>query len=537
MPAQESGGQQAVSQDAEEFTCWVCQEEGDSAEEGKLLHTGCGCRGSSGWVHLSCLVAAANGQTKTFEELYAAIPAVETADGQRLAHVDDFLASARSGPQPGMVWRRCPTCEQLFTGEVELGLAKARWSQMGGNTDEMRDLMWWLDEPQRIEACTFLIRAMGDSKEDCPEALVLAEQLLVIMQRMPGPNHPNTLGLYSNMAHCHKEMGNKDEAAKLLKHVLRVTRKYPNGPTSPFGPVPLEDGQTTETVAASSIGFAANNYGACLVYQMGQFASGRVLVEEGLELRRRVFGDSNEDTLASMNCYARCLADIGDYFLATHVYSKASATAHRLLGTLHPLCASIDKGWTKETKETGWPPETRAVACATVPEQAGHPPIRTMRRSEVESKLPQVAVLGLDEASGCYTCAHPGQHYFEQNKQDGGEGDSGGKDAETEGDVVVSEKSKQISEWKGLIKPSDLILNDGTAVIIQGLQAASAHDLNGRRGLVQGYDEEKGRYTVAVAGRKKPLGLRPECCRLSEAVSLPAASTIIEGAQGLTSGN
>jgi hypothetical protein len=160
-----------------------------------------------------------------------------------------------------------------------------------------------------------------------------------------------------------------------------------------------------------------------------------------------------------------------------------------------------------------------------------------MRRSEVESKLPQVAVLGLDEASGCYTCAHPGQHYFEQNKQDGGEGDSGGKDAETEGDVVVSEKSKQISEWKGLIKPSDLILNDGTAVIIQGLQAASAHDLNGRRGLVQGYDEEKGRYTVAVAGRKKPLGLRPECCRLSEAVSLPAASTIIEGAQGLTSGN
>ena len=43
---------------------------------------------------------------------------------------------------------------------------------------------------------------------------------------------------------------------------------------------------------------------------------------------------------------------------------------------------------------------------------------------------------------------------------------------------------------------------------------ASASEWNGRRGLVHGFDSEKGKLTVSVEGREKPLGLKLSCCVL-----------------------
>ena len=61
------------------------------------------------------------------------------------------------------------------------------------------------------------------------------------------------------------------------------------------------------------------------------------------------------------------------------------------------------------------------------------------------------------------------------------------------------------------IKPDNLILSQGSAVIVEGLDAAP--EWNGKRGLVESYDAAKGRYRLLVK-RTKPLGVKVRCCKL-----------------------
>jgi hypothetical protein len=62
------------------------------------------------------------------------------------------------------------------------------------------------------------------------------------------------------------------------------------------------------------------------------------------------------------------------------------------------------------------------------------------------------------------------------------------------------------------IKPENLILLEGSAVIVEGLDAAP--EWNGKRGLVESYDAAKGRYQLLVKGRTKPLGVKVAYCKL-----------------------
>ena len=65
----------------------------------------------------------------------------------------------------------------------------------------------------------------------------------------------------------------------------------------------------------------------------------------------------------------------------------------------------------------------------------------------------------------------------------------------------------------GNLKPTNLVLADGSAVVAAGLTGAP--ELNGQRGTVEGWLEEKGRYAVRLEDkrRKKVANLRPENCR------------------------
>ena len=57
------------------------------------------------------------------------------------------------------------------------------------------------------------------------------------------------------------------------------------------------------------------------------------------------------------------------------------------------------------------------------------------------------------------------------------------------------------------------------AVMVEGLR--SQPKWNGRRGLVQDCDMERGRYALLIEGRERPLklGVRFECCRLESVVA------------------
>jgi hypothetical protein len=66
------------------------------------------------------------------------------------------------------------------------------------------------------------------------------------------------------------------------------------------------------------------------------------------------------------------------------------------------------------------------------------------------------------------------------------------------------------------IKPENLVLYKGSAVIVEGLDAAP--EWNGKHALVESYDAAKGRYRLMVKGRTKPLGVKVACCKLEFAV-------------------
>ena len=66
------------------------------------------------------------------------------------------------------------------------------------------------------------------------------------------------------------------------------------------------------------------------------------------------------------------------------------------------------------------------------------------------------------------------------------------------------------------IKPANLALEPGTAVIVEGLR--SQPEWNGKRGLVQSVDAEQGRYALLVKGRARPLGVKLDSCRLQSLV-------------------
>ena len=63
------------------------------------------------------------------------------------------------------------------------------------------------------------------------------------------------------------------------------------------------------------------------------------------------------------------------------------------------------------------------------------------------------------------------------------------------------------------LKPANLVLAEGSAVVATGLTGAP--ELNGQRGIVEGWLEEKGRYAVRLEDKRrtKAASLRPENCR------------------------
>lgn len=57
-----------------------------------------------------------------------------------------------------------------------------------------------------------------------------------------------------------------------------------------------------------------------------------------------------------------------------------------------------------------------------------------------------------------------------------------------------------LTEWQW---PRPLIFQNGTSVVLTGL--TNATELNGRRGIVVGYDDERERYKVQLEGRPLPV--------------------------------
>ena len=153
-------------------SCWIC------CEGELLISTGCACRGSAGFVHLPCLVAAAT-------------------------HDVDL-------------WTTCPLCRQEYTGEADLGLARARWELVCNRPAE---------DEERLFVANNLAVTLKESGGDDAGALRLMEEVLAVRRRTLGDEHAYTLDSIINLALQHYEMGALSAALPLGEEAVAATRR------------------------------------------------------------------------------------------------------------------------------------------------------------------------------------------------------------------------------------------------------------------------------------------------------------------------
>ena len=203
---------------------------------------------------------------------------------------------------------------------------------------------------------------------------------------------------------------------------------------------------------------------------MDASARARMLYEKVVEVQRRKW-PADPNTFTAIGNLGNTVNRIGDFTTALALREEAAASARRELGDAHPTTLQETRllACTRERAQAA-PSGTRAVGAL----------IGLVSKPELNSKM--AFVVGFDAATGRYRALH-------------------------------QKGVKPIG-----IKPANIILYSGSAVIVEGLQAQP--EWNGKRGLVERYDEQSGRYTyLLVADREKALNVRPGCCKLEFAVT------------------
>jgi hypothetical protein len=170
---------------------WLCLEEGES---GKPLIRNCSCRGTSGFVHLSCAVKYAEKRSR------------EAYERREYSNVDFFLV--------------CPNCEQIYQGEVKYAMAKAEVEFV---EREFRN-----DHMLYLEAMVYKLYSLDLKNEQHRlEGEVICSKVLSIIEEVdkdPSLQHnDNIMTLLMAMAHhsmgdFRKEFGSKDNLEKAKEH-------------------------------------------------------------------------------------------------------------------------------------------------------------------------------------------------------------------------------------------------------------------------------------------------------------------------------
>jgi tetratricopeptide (TPR) repeat protein len=144
----------------------------------------------------------------------------------------------------------------------------------------------------------------------------MAEELLPLMLKVNGQEHPDTLAAMGNLAGSYTEAGHPDEALKMSEELLPLMRKV-NGPEHP------------DTLKAM------NNLAESYVVT-GRPDAALKLGEELLALRRKVNGPEHPDTLKAMNNLAESYVVTGRPDAALKLREELLALRRKVNGLEHP---------------------------------------------------------------------------------------------------------------------------------------------------------------------------------------------------------
>ena len=270
--------------DGVEHACWVCLDAHDP-HGAAATRTGCACRGSAGYAHLSCLIAAARHKEGSFQACHDA-------------------------------WTTCPACKQQYHGPMELGMAQTRWNDCHDRPEDDEERLSALGAlaatlrhtgrgraalPLRRDLLATLRRISGDEPDndlkrrnmlrqmlalanqltdmgDDTAAMPLLDEALPGCLRVCGEDAHETVVCMAALARARSQMGQQATARLMFEQAVRALRH--RGAAADVT-------QFVEVIA---------NAGTCLVVMIGDFQAGNALMAEAAARSRQVFGDGHPMT-------------------------------------------------------------------------------------------------------------------------------------------------------------------------------------------------------------------------------------------------
>jgi tetratricopeptide (TPR) repeat protein len=199
------------------------------------------------------------------------------------------------------------------------------------------------------------LAVLGDS---APQAIAAGEAVAADSARMLGPDHPDTLASWNNLAIAYQEVGRTAEAIRLHERAL-AGRLRALGPNHP------------DTLSSRN-----NLADAC--QQMGWAAEAITSFKRALAGRERVLGPDHPDTLSSRNGLAAAYLEVGWAAEAITLFEQVLAGRVRVLGPGHPDTLASRNNLGHACQEVGRVPEAialfeQALAAGTRALGPGHP--------------------------------------------------------------------------------------------------------------------------------------------------------------------
>jgi hypothetical protein len=277
-------------------TCYICTQALHwKTKEG--LVRGCACRGTAGFVHVSCLAEQAK------------ILVAEAVEN----NLDTKVVQARWDR-----WHTCGLCEQHYHGVVRCAMGWACWKTYVGRPETDRT---------RHAAMNQLGNGLTAANHHEAALSVVEAELSMLRRLGSSDSEASILLVMSNIATTYDRLGRHEEAISMRQEVYS-------------GRLKLNGKENEQTL------LVALNYASTL-FRVERFKEGKALLQKTMPVARRVLGDSHDLSLKMRWNYARALcedpaATLDDLREAVTTFEETERITRRVLGGAHPLAMQME---------------------------------------------------------------------------------------------------------------------------------------------------------------------------------------------------
>jgi hypothetical protein len=169
-----------------------------------------------------------------------------------------------------------------------------KWPRCRELMPHVRRLLEYVGDEHTLALAELCVNADNflDGSGASADAVFFSRRALVALERVLGPDHPNTLISAGNLGACLEALGDAAGALPFRRRALEGHERIQG-----------EEHPVTLT--------SVNNLAGCL-YQLGDAAAALPLYRRALDGRERVLGKEHPDTLSRVNNLAVCMKELGD---------------------------------------------------------------------------------------------------------------------------------------------------------------------------------------------------------------------------------